>query len=289
MPDLIRIANTHLSVEVNAVGAETHSLRDAKGQDWLWHGDPAWWAGRAPILFPIVGETVGGRIGYGAREAQMGRHGFARKSLFDLAEAGPTRCTHVLRASAETRAAYPFEFVLRLTHELDGPSLRVTAEVENRGDGPMPFGFGFHPAFAWPLPGGEAQPHGVWLANGAEPALVRLGEGGLLRRTPLPSPFNRGALDLAQELFEADAMVFPEGAGDALRYGVEDGPGLRLVFENLPMLALWQKPGAPYLCIEPWQGMAAWEDGSIQIADRPGTQSLAPGAVANFAFTVAPE
>jgi galactose mutarotase-like enzyme len=91
---------------------------------------------------------------------------------------------------------------------------------------------------------------------------------------------------LDHAMFEQDAMIFPEGAGKGLSYGVEGGPTMRFSFENLPNLALWTKPGAPFLCVEPWHGMAAELGGSSELADRPYTKTLAPGATARFAFTV---
>lgn len=284
MAETLQIANDVLSVEVATLGAETHRIRDARGRDWLWHGDPAWWSGRAPILFPIVGATPQGHVAYGDRVCMMDKHGFARRSTFALADHDDAACTLVLTDDALTRSAFPFAFALSISHTLDGATLRVSARVENRDTQPMPFGFGFHPAFRWPLPGAAGQ-HRIILENGAEPPLVRIDDDGLLLDDRHPSPFANGVLTLAHGQFDADAMIFPEGAGDALRYEAE-GASLRFTFENLPNLALWQKPGAPYLCIEPWHGMAARAGASRQMTDRPGTQVLAPGRSADFAFAV---
>src|SRR5690606_36065563 len=150
-----------------------------------------------------------------------------------------------------SRAMYPSDFRLDIEHRLDGRSVIVTAEVTNLGRGVMRYGIGFHPAFAWPLPGAGAAPHMVVLDNGAAPALHRL-PGGLGDSETRASPCQAGGLRLDHGLSAADAMVFPEGAGAGLRYGPEDGPGIRFTWENLPNLALWTKPGAEYICLEPW-------------------------------------
>lgn len=112
---------------------------------------------------------------------------------------------------------------------------------------------------------------------------------GLLTGTTAASPFRSGRLDLHPGLFDDGALVFPEDAGQGLRYGVSGGPGLRLAFENLPNLALWTKPGAPFLCIEPWHGMAAHEGAPPDIAARPGTMTLAPGETRRFAMSITPD
>ncbi|MBY6002590.1 aldose 1-epimerase family protein [Salipiger bermudensis] len=283
--DTIQIDSDALTATIAPLGAEMQSLRTSGGADLLWHGDPKWWSGRAPILFPIVGKAPGDRIAVGDHEAQMRQHGFARRSAFTLASQGPSDCRHVLQDSAETRALYPFAFEIAVTHALEGATLTVSVEISNRDAKPMPFGFGFHPAFAWPLPGAEGTPHEIRLDNGAEPALARLRDG-LLPPERQPSPFRNGHLTLDPDQFEADAMIFPEGAGPGLSYGVPGGPELAFTFDNLPNLALWQPPGAPFLCIEPWHGMAAEHAASPQIAERPFSLTLPPRETARFGYSV---
>lgn len=285
MPVTSRLANAHLSVDVSSLGAEMQALTTADGRDWLWNGDAAWWNGRSPILFPIVGKAPDNKVAIEGQTYEMNQHGFARRSEFSLAKSSDVMCRYELAASDATRKVYPFEFLLALTYRLDERKLEVAAEVENRDTRPMPFGLGYHPAFLWPLPGAAGKPHTVTLGNGAEPALVRV-EGGLLKPRAYASPFTAGRLVLDHAQFEADAMIFPDGAGTALTYAAEGGPALRFTFENLPNLALWQKPGAPFICIEPWHGMAAVQGASDDLAKRPYTTILAPGAKARFAFTV---
>ncbi|MBX5064815.1 aldose 1-epimerase family protein [Rhizobium lentis] len=285
MPSSIRIGNQDLAADVSSLGAEMQALVTNDGRSWLWTGDAAFWTGRSPILFPIVGKAPDDTVAIDGTLYPMGQHGFARRSEFALAASTPTMCRHELAASAATRAVYPFDFLLAVEHAVEGRMLTVTAEVGSRDAKALPFGLGFHPAFAWPLPGGAGRAHTISLDNHGEPALVRLG-GGLINPTMLPSPFDGGRLVLDQAMFDQDAMIFPEGAGEGLCYGAEGGPTLRFRFENLPNLALWTKPGAPFICIEPWHGTAAEAEGSNELSKRPHTTLLAPGATARFSFTV---
>lgn len=285
MPSSIRIGNQDLAVEVSSLGAEMQALTTSDGRSWLWTGDAAFWTGRSPILFPIVGKAPDDKIAIDGTIYPMAQHGFARRSEFALAASTATMCRYELIASEATRAVYPFDFQLAVVHAVDGRALTVTAEVTNRDQKPMPFGLGFHSAFAWPLPGAAGRNHIVTLDNKGEPGLVRLA-GGLINPAPLPSPFDAGRLVLDHAMFEQDAMIFPSGAGEGLSYGAEGGPAMQFHFENLPNLALWTKPGAPFLCIEPWHGTAAEAGASRELSARPSTTILAPGAVARFAFTV---
>ncbi|ARM15593.1 MULTISPECIES: aldose 1-epimerase family protein [Rhizobium] len=285
MPSSVRIGNQHLAVDVSSLGAEMQALTSDDGRSWLWTGDAAYWTGRSPILFPIVGKAPDDMLAIGVTVYPMAQHGFARRSEFSLAASTPTMCRHELSASAATQAVYPFDFLLAVEHAVEGRTLTVAAEVSNRDVRPLPFGLGFHPAFLWPLPGAAGRTHTVTLDNEGEPELLRL-EVGLIDPVPLPSPFDKGRLVLDHAMFEKDAMIFPKGAGEGLCYGAESGPALRFRFENLPNLALWTKPGAPFLCVEPWHGTAAEAGGSSELSQRPSTTILAPGATARFAFTV---
>ena len=285
MPSSIRIGNQDLTVDVSSLGAEMQALTTSDGRSWLWTGDAAFWTGRSPILFPIVGKAPDDKVAIDGTVYPMAQHGFARRSEFTLASSTATACRHELAASEATRAVYPFDFLLAVEYAIEGHALTVTAEVTNRDQKPMPFGFGFHPAFVWPLPDASGRAHTVTLDNEGEPELVRL-EGGLIDPAPLPSPFDSGRLVLDHAMFEKDAMIFPKGAGEGLRYGAEGGPSLRFRFDNLPNLALWTKPGAPFICIEPWHGTAAEAGASSELSRRPYTSILSPGATARFGFTV---
>lgn len=280
-----RISNDFLAIEVSPLGAELQSVTTADGRAWLWNGDAAFWTGRSPILFPIVGKAPDDTVLVDGKSYSMPQHGLVRRRTFDQTSASDTDCRFELTASDETRAAYPFDFALLVDYILDGSTLTVAVTVENRGDVDMPFGFGFHPAFLWPLPGADGKRHRIVLANGAEPPLIRL-DKGLLGKATLPSPFKAGAVTLDHAQYDADAMIFPEGTGTALTYEAEGGPSLNFTFNNLPNLALWTKPGAPYICIEPWHGMAAELDGSRNLKDRPYTTLLPPGQEKRFAFSV---
>ncbi|MBO3761148.1 aldose 1-epimerase family protein [Ciceribacter sp. L1K22] len=285
MTDTIRIANDSLTVEVASLGAEMQSLKSADGRDWLWDGEATWWSGRSPILFPIVGKAPDDTLLIAGKPYPMKQHGFARRSEFVVVNSGEDFCRHQLTATDETRAVYPFDFLLELEHRVAAKTLTVTATVRNTGASSMPFGIGFHPAFLWPLPGAAGKTHTVALDNSAEPDLVRL-ENGLVSPDRHPSPFRQGKLVLDPSQFDADAMIFPEGAGTGLTYSASGGPSLRFRFDNLPNLALWQKPGAPFICIEPWHGMAAHADGTAELVERPYTVALAAGEEMRFGFSV---
>ena len=278
------IGNEHLSVTISPLGAELQTITGSDGAEWLWDGDPAFWNGRAPVLFPIVGKAPHDHISIDGQRYPMGQHGFARRSEFSLVQSSATECRFELASGQASHSIYPYEFLLALSYAVEGKSLSVTAEVSNRDHRPMPFQLGFHPAFVWPLPGCAGEVHSVTLENDGEPVLIRL-EGGLVRPQTHASPFEDGALVLEPALFDADAMLFPEGAGAGLRYAAGE-KGLRFTWENLPNFAIWSKPGASFVCLEPWRGTAAEVGGSDALEDRPYGEVLGPGATARYGYKV---
>jgi len=286
--DLVAIASDMLTARINPTGAELWSLADAQGRQYMTDADPAFWTGHAPILFPVIGSLAHDHLRVDGVEYPLARHGFARKSRFDAVETGPGQVRFGLRDSPATRAHYPFAFALDLDFRLDGWRLEVTASVHNPGDRPLPFSFGFHPAFAWPLPGGAAKAaHCVTFAEPEPGGIRRLApDTGLLLPDPQPTPVRGRALMLDASLFRADALVWTDLASRSVHYGAPGGASLDLQFPDSPMLGMWQVPGAHYICIEPWQGYADPQGFDGEFINKPGLVMLAPGAVRSFRLMI---
>ncbi|MFV4641066.1 hypothetical protein ACNJUF_21160, partial [Mycobacterium tuberculosis] len=94
----------------------------------------------------------GGAYLLNGREYALPKHGFARTSRFALVDHAQDRARFRLTHSPETLAAWPFPFVLELDYRAEGDVLRQVARVTNPAADQLWFSFGFHPAFAWPLP-----------------------------------------------------------------------------------------------------------------------------------------
>lgn len=284
----LAITSGSLTARIDPLGAELVSLTDAAGREYLWSGDPEWWSGHAPVLFPIVGALNGGAYRLDGRQYALEKHGFARRSSFVVAQDGLNAARFTLEDSAATRAVYPFAFRLEVGFALAGSSLAITATVTNRGEAAMPFGFGFHPAFAWPLPGCAAKDVHRIVFEQPEPGPIRrIGtEGPTLRPDAFPSPVEGDTLHPRVELFEADALIWTELNSRACRFGADGGAWLDLAFPDCPSLGVWQKPGAPFLAIEPWHGFNDPQGFAGDFRDKPGIIELAPGAARSFRLSI---
>ncbi len=288
MTDLVTLSSPDLTVTVAPLGAELQSIVDTRGRGWLWDGDPRWWTGRAPILFPTVGALAGGVARFGGAEHVMAQHGFARRRGFTLAEQTSGAATFRLEDDSETRHHYPFAFRLDVTHRLGGPTLDTVVSVTNRDDKHMPVGVGFHPALRWPLPGTSAasRPRHIIRFDADEPEPVRSVVAGGLLGPGKPTPVREDELALHDSLFAEDAVVLDRPHSRGLWFGVPGEPGVRVDFAAMPFLGIWTKPGAGYVCVEPWHGHADDEGFAGEFADKPGVVTLAPGESRDFAMAM---
>ena len=143
-----RIENEVAVVEVKTLAAEITSFYDKeKNIEHMWQGDPQFWAGRNPILFPMVGSTWTKDYQIDGKTYKMGNHGFARHSEFTVESVSEDTIVLSLSDNEETRAQYPFEFKLTVTYQLSGRKLTITYRIDNHSPRMMPFSFGLHPAF----------------------------------------------------------------------------------------------------------------------------------------------
>lgn len=272
---MIEIAGTALSARINPLGAELTSLCGADGVERMTDGDPAFWTGHAPLLFPIVGGLNGDQYLLDGQHYPLAKHGFARREAFAVVEQGAEHVRLRLTENERTRAVYPFAFALDADFRIEGASLAMTVTVTNHDARDMPASFGFHPAFAWARAGET-----IRFEQDEPSPLATLTPEGLIGGTR-PSPLDGRMLHLDDSLFTDDALIWP-----ALESGRVDYAGMEVAFPGAPMLGIWTKPGARFVCIEPWWGIADPVGFTGEIWDKPGIQRFAPGQSRAYAMRI---
>ena len=285
-PASIVIRSERLVAEISPHGAELTRLRDRDGNDLLWNGCEKWWTGRAPLLFPIVGALPNNTAVIDGKTFSMRQHGFARNRQFSVVGANLSECTFRLASDDETRRQFPFDFVLEVTFVVEGAALRIGATVVNKSSRAMPVSFGFHPAFRWPLPyGGSRQDHEIRFER-PESAPIRRLTDGLLDLTASREMFEGSIMPLDDAMFVPGALILDQLQSHAVSFGVPGKPSIQIRFPNMPHLGVWTKPGAGFLCVEPWQGYAAPLGFAGELKDKPGGILLAANASTEFAIEI---
>lgn len=286
MTETIQISSGDSIARIALRGAELKSWSVA-GRELIWPGDEIFWAESAPILFPVVGWTRDGIVVEG-RRYPLGLHGFARGQDFVVAEKAADRAVFRLAANPATRALYPFEFLLEVEISLKNKELATIVHVINQGEGMLPFACGLHPGFRWPLPG-AAGPHVVRFDREESPNVPLIAPGGLFSSQSREIPLRGRELALAPEFFE-EALCFLNARSSGVNFFARDATGaekpvLRMELENFPHIALWSRPGAPFLCLEAWTGHGDPDGFSGDIFAKPSMQTLNPGESARCGAT----
>lgn len=272
-------------------GGELISYRDEAGLEYIWTGDEAYWAGRNPLLFPIVGGLRDGKVHIEGKEVSMKRHGFARNSEFSIIGQGEDWAELELRESGDTLAVYPYPFRLTVRQQLTDTGFTTAVTVANTGDKPMPFCLGAHTGFRCPLEEGESFTDYEVLFDEKEtcPTLVP-DANGLDRNRTRPCLENTDVLPLTYQYFDdMDTLVFQGLKSQSVRLrSKKSGKGVRMTFPGFPVLALWSMPGkaAPYLCIEPWHGVPAVVGEGPELSDKAFCITLAPGESRTLSYQV---
>lgn len=273
------ITNSFLTVRVLQHGAELCSIRSADGKEYIWQADPAIWGRHAPILFPIVGKLANNRYSFETETFEMGQHGFARDMDFGLVEETGRSLSYQLLPSPATRGIYPFEFALRVSYVLEGNGLEVQYEVRNSGQGVMPFSIGAHPGFALNWDKDDRIEDYFLEFEKAETLDARLlCPDNLLSSKSERVLENEKVLPIRKEMFDRDALIFLDLKSEKVRLGsYKHKNSVTVEFHGFPYLGIWAKPGAPFVCIEPWHGHADPEEADGILMNKPGIIKLKPG------------
>jgi galactose mutarotase-like enzyme len=261
-----------------ACGAELTSFVK-NGLEYLWQADPAVWGRHAPVLFPIVGRLPEDTYLHNGHAYKLTQHGFARDREFVVVRQSDTEISFRLTDDEASRAIYPFAFELDIKYRLRDSKLEVTWQVRNpSASEELLFSIGAHPAFRCPLLPEERFEDYFVAFDHSVTAQRHLLQGGLLNGETAPALENQTELPLTYELFADDALVFKHY--DFTRIALRSRRSPRFVqtkFDGFPYLGLWTKgPGAEFVCIEPWQGIAGSVGAPIELRDKEGILTLAP-------------
>lgn len=275
------IENEQLYVEFVTHGAECVRLYDKKQHiEYLWNGNPEFWGRHAPILFPTVGRLQNDTYHIGQNTYHMGQHGFARDLDFDLHSQSDDKICFILKSSAETKEMYPYDFELCITYTLKDNVLNVAYQVHNLNDDVMPFGIGGHPAFCVPLTDDTSfEDYVITVKTATETCL----------RYPLNGPFidfEHRTIEmpwqnqpLSHSLFEHDAIIYETpGDTEVLLHNHHDNHRVKLSYDHCRFVGIWSPypKEAPFVCIEPWNGIADTTKSDVDFDQKFGIQHIEP-------------
>ena len=284
-----RIENEYLIVEINETGAELYSLKSKKtGTEYLWQGDPKYWNGRSPILFPICGRLYQGKYTYNGKEYQMPIHGIVKSAEFSSNKLSEKEIEFTLLSGEETKKQYPFDFEFKVKYALKASGLEITYSINNKDGKEMPFSFGAHPAFNVPFDKGENFEDYYIEFNKDRLEKLVLSDACFYTVETEKFPLKDGKLPLRHDMFDNDALFFTATSGEVLLKSDKNANGIKIVFKDMTCLGLWKaaKVDAPYVCIEPWHGVPS-DDGKVDdLSTKRQTIKLKPSEIFTNSYMI---
>ena len=272
---MITIENDAYRVGIREAGAELCSFQSkATGQEWIWQADPAVWGSSAPILFPIVGFLKDGKTRIGDQDYEISKHGVLRNRACEVIDHQADQVTVRFTSDEETLKIYPYAFEVDVCFSLEGSAVSVDYQIRNTGSDPMLFSLGSHPAIALDLETSTLtdysiqfeQPESLDLYGLDDTLLVQKRAGYLTEET---------AIELTGSIFEDDALIFKDVRSRRVSlHHAQQGRLLEMYLRDAPHLAFWAKPGAPFVCIEPWFTYNDAPDSTGVFAEKPGVMTL---------------
>ena len=285
------LENDKLRVTARELGGDLISVYGKEtGCEYLWQGNPAYWDGQAPSMFPICGRLKDGKYTYAGKEYELILHGFVKISTLTVEEETPTRAVFLLTDNEATRASYPFAFAYRIIYTLEDNRLTVTYRVENKDDKEMIFALGGHPAFNLPLEKGvDPESYCMEFAEGVTPERMGCTAACLFPNSYTPYALAEGKyINFSHSLFDNDA-IFLRNAGNhvTLRSSASDR-AVRVDFADFTHVGFWHKPktDAPFVCIEPWDSVPALDGVPTVLETKPQMNRLAVGGTMEKSFTI---
>ncbi|OCL25526.1 aldose epimerase [Orenia metallireducens] len=283
------IENELIRVKIASQGAEMTSLElKEDNQEYLWKADPKYWGRHAPVLFPIVGKVKNDQYKVNDEIFNLTQHGFARDNQFDLVEQEEQRVVYRLVSNKELLKKYPYQFELDIEYKLVANKVEISYFVKNKDKETMFFSIGAHPAFNWPLEEGENKEDYYLEFEEDKELRAYLLDEGLLSDTTIEFLANNNIKPLAEDLFQNDALILKGLKSKSVSLkSKKSNREVKVEFAGFPYMGIWSPPsGAPFICIEPWYGVADLKDSDGNLKTKEGIEVLQPGVEFSCTYSI---
>ncbi|PTX42483.1 galactose mutarotase-like enzyme [Christiangramia gaetbulicola] len=284
------IENEFLKITVKETGAELCSILNKENKkEYIWQADPEIWASHAPNLFPIIGVIKDGVYKFEGKEYSVPKHGFIRHNVkIRLKERSEHQLVFELLYSQETLEMYPFKFDFRIAFTLNGKSLEVNHHIINLDEKPIYFSLGGHPAFnILHFKNEKIEDYSLEFDRKMDLETYLLNDEGLVSSKTESVLKNEHKIQLTEHIFDQDALIFKNIKSKKVDLvSAKNGRILSVEYKDFRNLGIWAKPGAPYVCIEPWLGIADVEGTDQNLKKKEGILKLAAENEFNADYTI---
>lgn len=279
---MVNLKNNVMSVKISEKGAEMRQIV-VNGENRLWSGDPAFWDGTAPVMFPVCGGLPDDKFTYKGKEYTLLKHGFAQNSKFEVEKQSELSATFLLKSNSETLKMYPWEFEFRIAYTLKGSRIKIDYCIKNLSGETMYASVGAHEAYACP----EGIEDYDIIFEKKETLNACALDGNLITNGLIPIMKDSDTLPLYYSYFAVDALVFKDiKSRSATLRNRKTGKNTTLCFDGFDYFLLWTKPNAGYICMEPWAGIPPMLGSGNNITEKEGINEILPGDTLSFTHSI---
>lgn len=289
---MITIQNDNFQAIIDEVGAQLTHLVDRKAQrDLIWNNDL--WPKHAPVLFPAIGRSNEDAYLIDGVKHEMPQHGFVSDLRFDVTDQAVDHVTLSTQGNTETQAYYPFKFELAITFTVVDDGLHLNFQVTNQDTQKLSYSLGSHPAFNVPFVDGETFDD-YQLVLDPKPGELNQFE---IVKTPnpyrsgkkLPVTQKDGVIDLNYAMFDAGLIILDDGDLNSITLrSKKNDHTISLDLTDFDYVTLWTKEGAkaPFLCLEPFNGLPDVSGDLRELATKESNHHLAAGQQETMQYTI---
>ena len=271
---------------VDTMGGELISYKN-DGKEYLWTGLNEYWNGHTPVLFPTVGVCKDDKVFIESGEYSLKRHGFARKSEFTLKEITDDTAVFELLYSDETLKIYPYKFSLTVMHKISEAGFRTEYNVENFDDKEIMFAIGGHPGFLLD----SIENYKLIFETKENCKMYYTDSNSCMDENLIHAKKleNTDVFELVYSDYDTDAIVIKDLKSRKVKLVSKfSGSGIEFDFNGFDVLGIWTPPkkNAPFICLEPWNGIPAYANETGKFEDKPYIKKLNVGESYSVGYTV---
>ena len=271
------IKNEYLTLTVSSTGAEKQTLVSSKGINYLRQPDK-YWNRVAPFLFPNVGRLKGNSTFINGSEYHLPQHGFLRDQEFEVLHQVDDEIALVNIYNEKSLSKYPFKYKVIVHYQLEKNKLVTKISITNEDEKSMPFNIGGHPGFYCPLyPNEQFNDYKIVFSKSETFNAPSVESDGTLNFQVSSGEFiHLKELPLDYKYFEVDAIVIPRVKSKEVKLINKNNKGIKFSYHDFITLAIWTRPNAGFVCLEPWIGYADRHDSNKQFIEKDNIIVLDP-------------
>lgn len=257
------LKNDNYSITISSLGAELKNVL-FHNEEYLHQGDK-YWHRSSPVLFPIVGKLKHNNYTYKNKKYTLPIHGFARHNEFELIKQDDNELAFLLQENETSLRHYPFKFNLKITYTLNEDSFSIKYEISS-SDKEILFSFGAHPAF---LLKADINDSYLKFEEIEKANLLCLDlKYGCIYKTK-ENYLNSDILKLNKDIFQDDALIFKGLKSNKVSLlNNKNKKSISVTFNDFSHIGFWAPINAPFVCIEPWCGIADYLNDSYNFEEK---------------------